>query len=370
MFSSVETYAKKYLYAILVIVLALGMAPVQAAEPTPQIPFLKAWTASPHADRKSESFRHWDKDGKIPKACATCHSSDGFRDFIGADGSAAGVVNAEPATDTVITCITCHNEAASDLNTVTFPSGVSIVNTGKDSRCMTCHQGRQSGADVDAAVKDLPVDKPNAKLKFINVHYRAAAATLWGSMAKIGYQYPDAKYQGRYEHANQLNQCVDCHNPHSLQVRVSTCVLCHEKAVDTKNLPAIRQTKTDYDGDGDVNEGMADELTTLQERLLTVMQTYARRVAKKAIAYESHTYPYFFTDKNKNRKADPEEAVFKNQYKSWTPRLLKAAYNYQFALKDPGAYAHNPRYVIQLLHDSLADLSGPTKMSMDGLIRP
>jgi len=36
--------------------------------------------------------------------------------------------------------------------------------------------------------------------------------------------------------------------------------------------------------------------------------------------------------------------------------LLRAAYNYQYAMKDPGAFAHNGKYVIQALYDSLEDL--------------
>ena len=37
--------------------------------------------------------------------------------------------------------------------------------------------------------------------------------------------------------------------------------------------------------------------------------------------------------------------------------MLRAAYNYQLALKDPGAFAHNGKYAIQLLYDSVADLN-------------
>lgn len=370
MLSCLDACRKTVLRAVAAAAVIVCAMPASAAETAPEIPFLKAWMSSPHADSKSASFRYWDRDGKVPRTCATCHSGDGFRDFIGADGSAAGVVDVEPGTDTVVNCVACHNEAALTLNSVTFPSGVTIINTGDDTRCMTCHQGRQAGADVDAAVAGLDADKPDAKLKFLNVHYRAAAATVWGSLTKIGYQYEGATYQGRYEHASKQNGCVDCHDPHSLQVRVSTCVLCHEKAVDAKSLPTIRKTTLDYDGDGNVTEGMADELIGLQNRLLESIETYARRVAKQPVAYDSHAYPYFFNDTNKNGKADKDEAVFKNQYKSWTPRLLKAAYNYQFAAKDPGAYTHNPRYVVQLLHDSLADLAGPTKAGMDGLVRP
>ena len=42
------------------------------------------------------------------------------------------------------------------------------------------------------------------------------------------------------------------------------------------------------------------------------------------------------------------------------------AYNFQYAMKDPGAFAHNPKYVLQILYDSLADLGG----DVEGRIRP
>lgn len=37
--------------------------------------------------------------------------------------------------------------------------------------------------------------------------------------------------------------------------------------------------------------------------------------------------------------------------------LLKAAYNYQTSLKDPGAYAHGGKYIIELMYDSVEDLN-------------
>jgi hypothetical protein len=215
----------------LLFVVTLFAAQVRAADPLPIIPFLEAWSKSPHANAKSESFRHWDKEGKVPKDCAKCHSGDGFRDFIGADGSAPNVIDAEPGVNSVIACTTCHNEAALKLDSVTFPSGITIAHTGRNTRCMTCHQGRESGASVDAAVDGLPLDRTSDKLKFLNVHYRAAASTVWGSLTKIGYEYAGAAYQGRYEHTRELNQCVDCHNPHSLEVSKPVRVVMTEPLI-------------------------------------------------------------------------------------------------------------------------------------------
>ena len=55
---------------------------------------------------------------------------------------------------------------------------------------------------------------------------------------------------------------------------------------------------------------------------------------------------------------------------AWTPRLLRAAYNYQYIQKDPGVFAHNPMYAAQVLYDALEDLGeGGIKVDMTGLTR-
>jgi hypothetical protein len=128
--------------------------------------------------------------------------------------------------------------------------------------------------------------------------------------------------------------------------------------------------KIDRDGNGNINEGVAQELDHLRAMLLVAIQDYAKTVAGKAVAYDPHNYPYFFNDLNGNGKADKDEAKFPNRYKSWTPRLMKAAYNYQFVTKDPGAFAHNPTYATELLHDSLADLGAKVKVDLSKAKRP
>jgi len=58
-------------------------------------------------------------------------------------------------------------------------------------------------------------------------------------------------------------------------------------------------------------------------------------------------------------------------YNTWTPRLLKAAYNYQYSQKDPGAYVHNGLYVMQALYDSIADLKTRVPaIDNAGMLRP
>jgi hypothetical protein len=134
-----------------------------------------------------------------------------------------------------------------------------------------------------------------------------------------------------------------------------------------EDLTTIRMSTTDYDGDKDTKEGLASEINAYRDALFAAMQDYATNVAKTPIAYNPNRYPYFMVDTNKNGKADPDEG---DQFRAWTPRLLKAAYNYQYSTKDPGAFAHNGKYILQVLYDSLEDMSAKAKVKMTGFVRP
>ncbi|MDH3335858.1 MAG: hypothetical protein OEL50_04365 [Rhodospirillaceae bacterium] len=349
--------------------LALNPANMNAAEQPPEIPFIKQWAASAHADSKAEAFRHWDKDGEVSKRCAQCHSSDGFKDFIGADGSDKGVVDSPAPTTSTITCTTCHNTEAGKLASVTFPSGTVVANAGKSARCMVCHQGRQSSPGVDRALGAMDPDTVSDKLNFLNVHYAQAGATLWGSAVAGGYQYAGNDYQGLASHPENVNECTQCHDPHGLNVRIQSCASCHQTVSDEKSLKNIRTNKTDFDGDGNNDEGIAGEISTMHEALLSAIQVYGKKLGNP-IVYDGHSHPYFFIDTNANGVADKQEVASANKYKSWTPRLLKAAYNYQYVAKDNGAYAHNPRYAMQLLFDSINDLSKINKTGNAVMARP
>jgi len=94
----------------------------------------------------------------------------------------------------------------------------------------------------------------------------------------------------------------------------------------------------------------------MQESLYAAMQEYAAETVGTGIAYNSHSYPYFFTDTNGDGVADPDESVRANAFAQWTQRLLQAAYNYQYVSKDPGAFAHNGAYILQVLYDGLEGL--------------
>ena len=353
--------------AAALVIVATAPLPASAEVPPNLSAIVAAWLASPHAKRDAEAFTHWNEEGAVEVECARCHSGPGFIDFVGADGSAAGVVDHPAATGAPVDCATCHNPAAMALESITFPSGVTVAGLGASSVCTVCHQGRESGDSVAAALAGMEEDAVSADLAFINVHYRAAAATLLGGAVRGGYQYDGKTYVERFVHPAPLDSCTGCHNPHSLEVAMTSCVACHKTS---ETIAAIRTGTADLDGDGDVTEGVAGEIATLHERLGQGIAAYAAEVAGAPIVYEPNVYPYFFNDTDADGAVGAGEAVFPNRYASWTPRLLRAAYNYQFLAKDPGAFAHNPRYATQITYDGLEDLSRKVDIDMGGMTRP
>jgi hypothetical protein len=353
--------------------------PVLEPPPPPDpidVPQAELWARSGHADANSRAFTHWDDDGQVPVSCARCHSTEGYRDFLGADGSAAGSVQSPAPTGSAIRCSACHNDAAEALTSVTFPSGKTVSGLGSEARCMVCHQGRASGQDVNTVIAAAEVTGPDATspaLTFTNIHFYPTAATLYAGRAEGGFQYEGNVYDARFRHVPGVDSCVGCHEPHSTQVRFNQCVSCHEGADDIQGVRDIRMIASfgqDYDGDGSTSEGIYYELETLGQKLLTAIKRYGSE-RDAWICYGGSNFPYWFSDTDRDGECSPEEAVFPNRYQAFTPRLLKATYNFQMATKDKGAFAHNAKYVIQLLHDSIVDMNDGlvTRIDTSALVR-
>ncbi len=331
----------------------------------------KLWERSGHAQVDAEAFTHWDEEGEIPTSCAKCHSTPGFQDFI-----ATGAVNAPAPIGTTVECEACHIDPEQgivrDHTSVVFPSGVEVENLGPEALCMECHQGRASTRSVDDAIARAGVDDDSVSpsLRFINLHYYAAAASQFGTVTKGGYEYSGKSYDARFSHIKGYNACITCHNPHSLEVNLEACNTCHTGIKDPKNI-RFYGSFVDYDGDGNMVEGIFYEIQTLKEKMYNTMRRYTRNVTGIPIAYDPDTYPYFFIDTNDNGVADPSEATSSNAFSSFTPRLVRATYNLQVAQKDPNGYAHGGKYIIELLYDSMEDLNSALSnpFSMAGMNR-
>jgi len=324
------------------------------------VPFQEQWANSPHNDKTAEAFNHWNEADpmEVPTSCARCHSTPGYLDYLGADGSAPDQVDAAAPIGTTVECVACHNEVTLTLNSVVFPSGIDLTNLGDQARCMVCHQGRESKVSVDKAIaanvgEDL--DVVNVDLSFINIHYFAAAVTRLGTEVKGGYEYDGKTYDPRFDHVAGYDSCNACHDMHTLEIKVNDCANCHTGVASLEDVENIRMNGSlvDYDGDGDITEPIKAELDGLREMLYQGIQAYAAEVSGAAIVYDPASYPYFFADANANGAFDEGE----EGYTAWTGRLLRAAYNYQVSVKDPGAFAHGGKYIIELLYDSTEDLN-------------
>lgn len=324
------------------------------------------WFRSAHADTAAEAFRHWDGEEEVRAACAACHSGEGFRDFHGLDGSAAGVVDGPIQPGGVVDCGTCHHAGLAGITEVKFPSGLMHPVQGVEASCMTCHQGRTAGVTVSTAIAGLDDDTPDPKLRFVNPHYATAAATWLGGYGGAGYHYAGKDYSGRFFHARPVSSCNSCHQPHTLEVALEPCLTCHQG----DSPQDIRIARQSYDGSGDTSKGIRSDIQMNAALLLDMIREYAAKVAQVPVIYDGAHHPYFFADANGDGVIDQAEGKAV-AYNAWTPRSLRTAYNWKLVTADPGNFAHNPYYALELLHDSIEDLSGPldVDMGMLGLLR-
>ena len=352
-----------------IVVIAAAAVDAGPGVPPSAVPNYEKWLTSPHADPTAEAFVHWREEGAVPETCARCHSGAGFADYLGGDGSTPKKVD-QPAPESVITCQACHNPAADTLSTVTFPSGVEITGLGGEARCMTCHQGRATGQAVDDAIAAAGLMDPDTvgpMLRFTNIHYYPAAATLYAGEVKGGYQYAGQIYDTRFRHVPGYDTCLGCHDPHSTKVKFNECQACHTGVMDRESARMIRMISSvgrDYDGDGNVTEGVGVELDGLRDKVLSAMSNYGNQRGTP-ICYNVAAYPYWFKDTDRDGVCSAGEVTGDNAFAGWTPRLLRAAYNYQMASKDPGAFAHNAKYILELLYDSITNLNEANAVKVD-----
>lgn len=345
---------------VVLVATAIGQTP----ERMPNMEQITQWARSGHSNIHSQAFAYWNDAGSIPPVCATCHSGAGFRALYGLDGSAPGLPQSPMPVGGVVDCDTCHHPGLPAITEIRLPSGNHHPVGGVEAACMTCHQGRGSGVAIDRAAGAGAEDEVNPQLGFINPHYAIAAASLLGGAGALGYQYPGKDYQQRFFHARPVSTCTGCHEPHELTVAEATCTSCHQ----TGNPRAIRISRQSFDGSGNLDQGIHTDIIVNRARLFALLTKYANEVSGTPILYDGSRHPYFYSDHNADGLPDQKDGAAV-PYSSWTPRLLKAAYNWKFTGADAGIHVHNPHYALQLIFDSAEDISKAMGQELTGMSR-
>jgi hypothetical protein len=351
-----------------------------------------------------KQFRYWDganpqgstsTSGKVSNSCAQCHGGQtGFENYL-----------ANPATTTVVKpvqgmqCYTCHTPLPTDTdmrrlrdissyaavgNGVRFPprpgTGVTptVVAAGSfadpsDMICATCHSGRESRQSID--VKIGATADTTWTLTFTNPHYYGAAAMIFANEVRMAYEFDSRTYAGRKTHHSATASCVDCHDPkatrHTFEVAEAVSRTCNTAGCHNGSNPAVvgtpadhttyktaARSAVDYDGDAAV-ENLGAEMDGLAAALFAQLRAYVlvNGVGSNAdlnLCYSPDRNPYFFRDTDNDGVCQATETTAFTM----NPRVLRAAFNYQWYQKEPGAWAHNFDYMAQLLIDSIEHLGG------------
>ena len=140
----------------------------------------------------------------MPGTCAVCHSSIGIAGYLRTPISIPGQIDHPVGLGTTVDCTACHSSAATTLDSVQFPSGVTVEGLGSSAVCSVCHQGRAATETVLNATQGMDEDTVIGDLQFINVHYAPSASTQLGTTVRGGFEYQDKVYKGRFDHVPNL----------------------------------------------------------------------------------------------------------------------------------------------------------------------
>lgn len=277
--------------------------------------------------------------------CAGCHNGlEGPRYLDDPEGYTP--LPDDPTEIVAHTCATCHDPHGNDnpgnlrdasVNDVPLPGSIYQPAGGAGKLCMSCHNGRRSGEDVDDQVA-------NGASRFGPHH------SVQGDMLSAVNAYEDVAPEFPFSsslHINVEDACVTCHTSpndgdpengipeftgHTFEPTVEACQPCHGDIGDFDDILA----KSDFDGNGTI-DGVQTEiqglLDILEQTIIDASQTPEAMMALE--------------EDFEGNLGDPMIT---------TPEQRAAGYNWTFVAYDGSTGVHNAVYSIQLLQQSTLSL--------------
>jgi hypothetical protein len=330
-------------------------------------------------------------------ACYQCHGGKGGVSayLAAAPVALASAVITDANKVTALQCDTCHafdgvdmKGIRSDIAKVYFPPQKDPAATlppalviydavnlpSSFALCASCHSGRENGQSIT----NRGGTDGTFALSFTNPHYLGAAGMMLGDNAKVMYQYAGKTYtknpafwaagtkgDAPGPHGSPHGaQCTGCHDPknskHTFEVDFTYCNGCHTGQY------ALAPIEEEYAA------GNAELLTAIRAYAtanLPAIQTavggaFAAGGATPMtnVCYNPNANPYWFVE--------TASGCTTTSFGKFDPKLLKAAFNYQWTQKEPGAWAHNEFYVMQVVFDSIVDLGGTPTFTVGGAYTP
>ncbi|MDT8419039.1 MAG: cytochrome c3 family protein [Desulfuromonadales bacterium] len=309
------------------------------------------YAESGHGDTTAPAWMHYPWTDASRASCQPCHTTTGYVNAM------TGSTNVpDNTTQEVLTCIGCHSNAGTGeirpeatAYTAQFGNGASFTypELGASNTCVRCHSGRESGESITLSAGDF------SNQSFINFHCLTAGAQVFAATGYVLGVTPTGGYHQNVgidnnQSTGEQGPCVTCHMgigtaDHTWEVvshdaggnvdgiLSNACVNCHA-ALTPADLNNAK---------GDVAAAMAE----LQAALAAVGVVY------------SPNYPYFY-ESDGTTALKNWDGIVVNGLTGQGKDVMGAAYNYNLIAHDPGAYAHNIQYALELIAQSIDFLNG------------
>ena len=284
------------------------------------------WEHSVHAT--GGNFDHNDK------ACAVCHTSQGFLERIatGATQTAAPIQDPLPQN-----CYTCHkihstyteaDWALTQTEPVTLWVSGETVDLGKANLCISCHQSRIS---TPAVPQPNSTEIVNIQTTRYGPHHGPQGVMLPGLS---GYEVPGPVPYENSAHTNLLANNFK-----------HACIVCHMGPIQD-GIASGGHTFRVISEEGEINTASCLECHPVAADVLALVDDRQAQIEAKLAELEA-----LLVARGKYNPANGQ-----NTKGDYTANEAGALYNFKFVEEDLSRGVHNFKYAYALLSNSIASL--------------